>query len=89
MANILANGVKLFAMAGQMNPEQIKAAILLAGFKTLSNFAEHIEERLDSVSSTIHYLRINQRIRLKIVATVPSVRFHRLSLCKTKGPKAA
>lgn len=57
-----------------MNPNEIKAHLLLAGYPTIKSVALKIRERRDTVSAVIHYLRPNPRIRRKIEQIAP-VRF--------------
>ncbi|HZT60983.1 MAG TPA: hypothetical protein VFA21_20430 [Pyrinomonadaceae bacterium] len=51
-----------------MTPTMIVGHIKLAGFATIEDFADDIEERRDSVSQVINYLRFTPRIRRKIEA---------------------
>ncbi|MBD0370306.1 MAG: hypothetical protein ICV60_05685 [Pyrinomonadaceae bacterium] len=49
-----------------MPPEKIRGYILLKGYRTIEEFADAIEERRDTVSQVINYLRTNERVRRKI-----------------------
>ncbi len=53
-------------MTLKMPPQKIRGHILLAGYRSIEEFACAIEERRDAVSQVINYLRFNERIRRKI-----------------------
>jgi hypothetical protein len=50
----------------KMPPKIIAGHILLKGYETVEEFADAIDERRDSVSQVINYLRFTPRIRTKI-----------------------
>lgn len=70
-----------------MKPEQIKARLILqAGSITAA--ASKINESPDAVSATIHYHRINERIRTKLRSSF-GVRFSKQPVRVNELRKAA
>jgi hypothetical protein len=68
---------------------QIKAAMLLAGFSTVKAFAEFLRERRDTVSAVMNQLRVNKRVQGKIENKL-NIRFEDFKVAATsqiKGKK--